>query len=88
MLAVPLLGIGYLISLIDYSVVWRYFSWSNQTLAMIVLWAGSVYLAKYAKINKPILSTIAYHLGIIFAIICLCLFLFRTFIPAMKTRAN
>ncbi|MDD7592403.1 MAG: carbon starvation protein A, partial [Bacilli bacterium] len=31
MLAIPLLGIGYLISLIDYSVVWRYFSWSNQT---------------------------------------------------------
>ena len=53
MLAIPLLGIGYLISLIDYSVVWRYFSWSNQTLAMIVLWAGSVFLAKYAKIINP-----------------------------------
>ena len=43
--AVPLLLIGYGISFINYNVVWRYFSWSNQTLAMIVLWAASVYLA-------------------------------------------
>lgn len=48
--AVPLLVIGYLISFINYNVVWRYFSWSNQTLAMIVLWAGAVYLAtNYGK---------------------------------------
>ena len=114
-LAVPLLGIGYLISLIDYQVVWRYFSWSNQTLAMIVLWAGSVYLAKYAKINKPISSliaalpatfmsavsctyilyaeegfhlstSIAYPIGLIFAAVCLVIFLIRTFIPAIKTK--
>lgn len=43
--AIPLLLIGYGISFINYNVVWRYFSWSNQTLAMIVLWAGAVYLA-------------------------------------------
>lgn len=49
--AVPLLLIGYLISFINYNVVWRYFSWSNQTLAMIVLWAGAVYLACNSK-NK------------------------------------
>lgn len=43
-LCVPLLCIGGLISLLDYSVVWRYFSWTNQTLAMIVLWTASMYL--------------------------------------------
>ena len=117
MLSIPLLGIGYLISLIDYSIIWRYFSWSNQTLAMIVLWAGSVYLAKYAKINKPITSliaalpaafmsavsctyilyaeegfklstSVAYPVGILFAALCLGLFLFKTFIPALKTKTN
>lgn len=46
LLAIPLLGAGYLISFLDYQIVWRYFSWSNQTLAMIVLWTGAVYLAK------------------------------------------
>ncbi len=44
-LSAPLLIIGYFISLLDYNVVWRYFSWSNQTLAMIALWAGATYLA-------------------------------------------
>ena len=117
MLSIPLLGIGYLISLIDYSIIWRYFSWSNQTLAMIVLWASSVYLAKYAKINKPITSliaalpaafmsavsctyilyaeegfklstSVAYPVGILFAALCLGLFLFRTFVPALKAKVN
>lgn len=48
-LTVPLLGIGALICQIDYSVVWRYFSWSNQTLAMIALWTAAVYLEKNSK---------------------------------------
>ena len=49
LLTVPLLGVGAIICQIDYSVVWRYFSWSNQTLAMIVLWAASMYLFKEKK---------------------------------------
>ena len=48
-LTVPLLAIGAVICHIDYSIVWRYFSWSNQTLAMIALWAASVYLAQNKK---------------------------------------
>lgn len=50
-LTIPVLGIGYLISLVDYQIVWRYFSWSNQTLAMIALWAGAVYFCKYRNKN-------------------------------------
>lgn len=34
---------------IDFDVIWRYFSWSNQTLAMIVLWSIAVYLLKNTK---------------------------------------
>lgn len=50
LISAPLLLIGYGISFINYNVVWRYFSWANQTLAMIVLWAASVYLAtNYGK---------------------------------------
>ena len=40
----------------DYQIIWRYFSWSNQTLAMISLWVISVYLAKHGK--KYIFSVI------------------------------
>ena len=48
-LTVPLLGVGAVICHIDYSIVWRYFSWSNQTLAMIALWAAATYMAQQKK---------------------------------------
>lgn len=38
---------GVIISQLPYDIIWRYFSWSNQTLAMIVLWAATYYL--YSK---------------------------------------
>ena len=47
-LSIPLLGVGAIIALaLPWNVLWRYFSWSNQTLAMIVLWTGAVFLHKY-----------------------------------------
>lgn len=48
-LTVPLLTAGVLICQIDYSVIWRYFSWSNQTLAMITLWAAASYLRRNGR---------------------------------------
>ena len=45
-LTAPLLGIGAIICQIDYSIIWRYFSWSNQTLAMIALWAAAMWLVQ------------------------------------------
>ena len=32
-----------------FQIVWRYFSWSNQTLAMISLWVATAYLLKKGK---------------------------------------
>ena len=55
-LCVPVLGVGAILGIgnalgkIDYTIIWRYFSWTNQTLAMIVLWAASMYLF-YEKKN-------------------------------------
>ncbi len=49
MLCIPLLGAGAIIGHLDYTIVWRYFSWTNQTLAMIVLWTASMYLFKEKK---------------------------------------
>jgi carbon starvation protein CstA len=49
LLTLPLLSAGVVICHMDYSMVWRYFSWSNQTLAMIALWAAAVYLANERK---------------------------------------
>lgn len=57
-LSAPLLVIGYFISLFDYQVIWRYFSWSNQTLAMIALWAGAVYLCRYVSRNTSLMAAV------------------------------
>ncbi len=47
-LSVPLLAVGAFIALaLPWDVLWRYFSWANQTLAMIVLWTGAVFLFRY-----------------------------------------
>ena len=49
MFAIPLLGVGAILSQMDFGIIWRYFSWTNQTLAMIVLWTGAVYLFRTKK---------------------------------------
>lgn len=49
-LCVPLFLVGAVVSQLDYSIVWRYFSWTNQTLAMIVLWTASMYLYREHKL--------------------------------------
>lgn len=48
-ITLPLLGIGAVLTQLDFNVLWRYFSWSNQTLAMISLWVATVYLIKTSK---------------------------------------
>ncbi len=46
LITLPLLGIGALLTHLDFNVLWRYFSWSNQTLAMISLWISTVFLIR------------------------------------------
>ena len=55
--AIPLLAIGGALSQVNFGIIWRYFSWTNQTLAMIVLWTGAVYL--YRKVDSKTVSLIA-----------------------------
>ena len=46
MIAIPLFMVGGVLSQIDFNIIWRYFAWSNQTLAMIGLWSASSWLLK------------------------------------------
>lgn len=50
-IAIPLFIIGIALCFIDFGIIWRYFAWSNQTLAMIVLWTGAVFLAQNNKFH-------------------------------------
>lgn len=49
-ICVPLFLIGYILTQIDFAVIWRYFAWSNQTLGMMILWTITVYLANEGKL--------------------------------------
>lgn len=48
-IAVPVFVIAAALLFIDFNIIWRYFSWSNQTLAAIALWAAAAYLKKQGK---------------------------------------
>lgn len=48
-ISIPLFAIGFFLTQINFDIIWRYFAWSNQTLATVVLWTITVYLVKYKK---------------------------------------
>ncbi len=50
LIAVPLLAAGLGLTFVDFTIIWRYFAWSNQTVAAIALWTASMYLLKNARL--------------------------------------
>ena len=52
MIAIPLFMCVFGMVFVDFNVVWRYFAWTNQTLAVFTLWAGAVFLYKNSRTIK------------------------------------
>ncbi|WP_455648232.1 carbon starvation CstA family protein [Lonepinella koalarum] len=50
-IAVPLFALGFVVSKLDFSVLWRYFTWANQMTAMVMLWTAAGYLYRYNKFH-------------------------------------
>jgi carbon starvation protein CstA len=50
-IAIPLFIVGTALCFVDFGIIWRYFAWANQTLAMIMLWASASYLMKQGKFH-------------------------------------
>lgn len=49
MLCLPIFAISIALMFIDFNVIWRYFAWTNQTLAVFTLWTITVWLGKRKK---------------------------------------
>lgn len=49
MVSIPIFVLCFVIMLIPYEALWRYFAWCNQVLSVFTLWAITVYLAKEKK---------------------------------------
>ena len=48
-LAIPVFAIGFALTFVDFNIIWRYFAFSNQALATIVLWASAAYMVTRDK---------------------------------------
>ena len=95
----------------NFDIIWRYCSWTNQTLAMIVLWTGATYLCRTKENNKAWLipaipaafmsavsmtyiiqakeglelgTSISYPGGIIFAVLCVAIFIKNVLMPKYR----
>ncbi len=64
LVAVPILIGGFVLSQVDFQIIWKYLGFLNQLLAVLVLWTGSVYMVFHKKkhyiisIPATILTTI------------------------------
>lgn len=47
--SVPIFVLCFVVMLMPYDALWRYFAWSNQVLSVFTLWTISVYLEKHGK---------------------------------------
>ena len=49
LVSVPIFVVCFVIMLLPYEVLWRYFAWCNQVLSVFTLWAITVWLARNRK---------------------------------------
>lgn len=49
MLSAPLFAVSFALLFLDFHVLWRYFAWTNQTLACFALWSITIWLYKRWK---------------------------------------
>ena len=49
LITIPIFVIAFALTKIDFAIIWRYFGWSNQMLATIVLWTIAVYIKMQGK---------------------------------------
>lgn len=49
LVSLPIFALCFLIMMLPYEVLWRYFAWCNQELSVFTLWAITVYLAARKK---------------------------------------
>jgi carbon starvation protein CstA len=49
LISIPLFVLTFVILQMNFDILWRYFAWCNQTLAVFTLWAITVYLCRRKK---------------------------------------
>lgn len=70
MIAVPLFAVGILLANVDFGIIWRYFGWSNQTLATIVLWSAAAYVVRRGKCHWLVSLPATFMTAVVVAYLC------------------
>ncbi|MDR1083853.1 MAG: carbon starvation protein A [Deltaproteobacteria bacterium] len=70
MISVPLFAIGVLLSQIDFTIIWRYFGWSNQTLATVMLWSAAAYAVRRGTCHWLITIPATFMTATVISYIC------------------
>ncbi len=70
LLAVPLFVIAYIISKLPFGMIWKYFGWSNQTLACLVLWSAAIWLGKRGKFHWLATVPAVFMTAVVVTFIC------------------
>ena len=60
LISIPLFVVAFLVTRLDFGVIWRYFGFSNQLMATIVLWTAAVYMRKHRKTYWVVLLPAAF----------------------------
>lgn len=69
-IAVPLFVVGGILSKVDFEIIWRYFGWSNQTLATVVLWAAAAYVVRRGGLHWLVSLPATFMTAVVVAYIC------------------
>lgn len=48
-ISIPMFCVVFALTFVNFDVVWRYFAWTNQTLAAFTLWTGAVFLYRTSR---------------------------------------
>ena len=51
LISIPIFAVAFALTFVDFDIIWRYFAWSNQTIAAIALWTGASWLAVNKKFH-------------------------------------
>ncbi|MDX6747928.1 carbon starvation protein A [Polaribacter sp. PL03] len=65
LITIPIFVIAFALTKIDFAIIWRYFGWSNQMLATVVLWTIAVYVKRQKKTYWFILIPAAFMTAVV-----------------------
>ncbi|MDA3891677.1 MAG: carbon starvation protein A [Salinivirgaceae bacterium] len=69
--SIPLFAVGFVLTQIEFSTIWKFLGLFNQFLSVIMLWTGAMYLAKEGKKHWFLSSPAAFMTAICFTYLLL-----------------